>query len=99
MAWKREFVLCKDGTLRPCDLHLTGLSTAEKVPLEKGSNPFSLEESERNTILRALEETGGVQKDAAKLLGISRRAIHYKIKKFGIHPSRRRSHGHASNGG
>jgi transcriptional regulator with GAF, ATPase, and Fis domain len=47
---------------------------------------FSLEENERNAILRALEEAGGVQKDAAELLGISRRAIHYKIKKYGIRP-------------
>ena len=43
-----------------------------------------LEESEKNTILRALEQTGGVQKEAAEVLGISRRAIHYKIKKYGI---------------
>ena len=44
----------------------------------------SLEESEKNTILRALEQTGGIQKEAAEVLGISRRAIHYKIKKYGI---------------
>jgi transcriptional regulator with GAF, ATPase, and Fis domain len=47
-------------------------------------SPFSLEESERQAIIRALKETGGVQKSAAELLGISRRAIHYKIKKYGI---------------
>jgi len=45
---------------------------------------FSIEESERHTIVRALKQAGGVQKHAADLLGISRRAIHYKIKKYGI---------------
>lgn len=45
---------------------------------------MSLGESERNAIIRALQQAGWVQKDAAQLLGISRRAIHYKIKKYGI---------------
>ncbi len=54
------------------------------------SGSLSLEESERNAILRALEQAGGVQKDAADLLGISRRTLHYKIKKFGIDTSGRR---------
>lgn len=80
-------VLCKDGVLHPEDLRLSGLPGIEDAdPTE--SNPFSIEESERNTILRALQESGGVQKSAAELLGISRRAIHYKIKKFGINPSK-----------
>lgn len=80
-------VLCKDGILRPEDLRLSGLPGAEDADLTD-SKPFSLEESEKNTILRALQESGGVQKSAAELLGISRRAIHYKIKKFGINPSK-----------
>ncbi len=80
-------VLCKDGVLHPEDLRLSGLPGVEDADLT-GSNPFSLEESERNTILRALQESGGVQKSAAELLGISRRAINYKIKKFGINTSR-----------
>jgi transcriptional regulator with GAF, ATPase, and Fis domain len=31
-----------------------------------------------------LQQANWVQKDAAQLLGISRRAINYKIKKYGI---------------
>jgi DNA-binding NtrC family response regulator len=42
---------------------------------------------EKNTILEALEKTHWIQKDAAKLLGVSKRVIHYKIQKYGIkHP-------------
>jgi DNA-binding NtrC family response regulator len=46
---------------------------------------LSLEASEKNTILRARwNRPAGIQKEAAEVLGISRRAIHYKIKKYGI---------------
>jgi DNA-binding NtrC family response regulator len=84
-ALEAAVVLCKGGVLRSGDLRLTGLpENPDRFSAE--SDSFSLEESERLTILRALKKTGGVQKEAANLLGISRRAIHYKIKKFGIKP-------------
>ncbi len=88
-------ILCKNGILRPEDLHLTGLpELTENAPPETDS--FSLEESERKAIIRALQQAGGIQKDAAELLGISRRAIHYKIKKYGIDSSEMRSKGNNS---
>ena len=94
-ALEAGVVLCKDGVLRPSDLYLTGLP---EIPgaVSSESDSFSLEESERNAIIRALKQTGGVQKNAAKLLGISRRAIHYKIKKFEIDSSALRSNGDKS---
>ena len=47
-----------------------------------------LEDAERALIEQALERSTWVQKDAARLLGISSRALNYKIKNFGItHPS------------
>jgi DNA-binding NtrC family response regulator len=76
-------VLCRDGVLRPSDLQLSGLPDRPLKPAQE-SDSLSLEESERNAILRALQQAGWVQKDAAQILGISRRAIHYKIKKYGI---------------
>ncbi len=48
---------------------------------------FSIEESEKQTIIRALKESKGVQTKAAELLDISRRAINYKIKKYDIKPN------------
>jgi DNA-binding NtrC family response regulator len=86
-ALEAGIVVCKDGKLRPSDLYITGLpESPHKASPEKGA--LSLEESERNTIVRALKQAGGVQKEAARLLGISRRAIHYKIKKYEIDLSR-----------
>ena len=50
------------------------------------SQSFSIELSEKQTIIRALEKARGVQKDAAELLGISKRAMHYKVRKYDIDP-------------
>ncbi len=83
-------VLCHGNTLYPDDLHLSGITTAASSD-DPEPDSFSLEDTERNAIVRALKQTGGVQKEAAKLLGISRRAIHYKIKKYDIDSSRLRA--------
>lgn len=48
----------------------------------------SLESNEREAILSALEDCSWVQKEAAERLGISPRALNYKIKKLGITHSR-----------
>jgi len=53
-------------------------------PKAATASSLSLEENEHQAILRALERTAWVKKTAADLLGISRRAIHYKIKKYNI---------------
>jgi transcriptional regulator with GAF, ATPase, and Fis domain len=50
-----------------------------------------LADREKELILRALEENLWVQKEAARRLGISPRALNYKIKKLHItHPHWRR---------
>ncbi len=43
---------------------------------------------ERALIVDALVSTQGNQSQAAKLLGTSKRVIHYKIHKYGIDPRR-----------
>jgi len=43
---------------------------------------------ERALIIDALVSTQGNQSQAAKLLGTSKRVIHYKIHKYGIEPRR-----------
>lgn len=94
-ALEAGVVLCRDGVLRKSDLRLSGLpeSYEKGTAAVASTSALSLEESERNAILRALQQAGYVQKDAATLLGISRRAIHYKIKKYGIEFAGKRSSG------
>lgn len=41
---------------------------------------IKLDDLERNTIIEALKMTNWVQKDAAELLGVSRRVLNYKVK-------------------
>ena len=79
-ALEAGVVLCADGVLAPDDLQLP---LAGKGP-ERSGESLSLEESERTAIVRALEQSGWVQKAAAPLLGVSRRALNYKIQKYGI---------------
>ena len=47
-----------------------------------------LHDVEKETILSALENSDWIQKDAAKLLRISPRALNYRIRKLGIRHSR-----------
>jgi DNA-binding NtrC family response regulator len=71
------------------------------LPAEKGANGVfgssglvadgSLVGQEKELILNALEECLWVQKNAAEKLGVSPRALNYKVKKFGItHPNWRK---------
>jgi len=76
---------------------MDGFSTGEMPPRpkeggEKAIMPpiegMTLKEAERMLIVNALEKTNWVQKDAAELLGISKRVMNYKIKKHGIQNQR-----------
>ncbi|MBI9081457.1 MAG: sigma-54-dependent Fis family transcriptional regulator [Pseudodesulfovibrio sp.] len=74
-------VFCEPDNIKAEDLQI------EKPPndsLSMNKTGFSLENNEKQTIIRALEHCNGIKKDAANTLGISRRAIHYKIRKYGI---------------
>ena len=54
----------------------------------------SLQESERHLVLEALQACGWVQKEAARRLGLSSRALNYRIRKLGItHPGWRQNRG------
>jgi DNA-binding NtrC family response regulator len=61
---------------------------AEATP----SRGLSMREVERSLVLSALARAGFVQKDAAELLGVSRRKLNYMVQRMGItHPSWRRN--------
>ncbi len=58
-------------------------------------SPLDLDEVvsrvERDLILEALRQAGGVQKKAAQLLGLSFESFRYRMKKYGIDPMEKRS--------
>jgi two-component system response regulator HydG len=71
-------VLLSDGeTVGAHNLTQEGRTEGEEVPAEDTMN---LEELERGAIQRALRITHGVQKEAAKILGVSPRVLNYKIQ-------------------
>ncbi len=65
-----------------------GRSWRHELPAEG----ISLRDVERELVIEALERTGYVQKDAAKLIRVSRRKLNYMIQRMGItHPAWRRN--------
>ena len=46
--------------------------------------PANLEEAEKQAIIQALEENGNHRERTAEALGISRRTLQYKLKKYGL---------------
>ncbi len=83
---ERAIVLARDDVISIKDLPLSVTSNHKEDG--NGEKPFlelmSLEEAEKALIEMALQKHNGVQTRAAKELGISERALRYKIKVKGI---------------
>jgi len=81
-AIERAMLLATGETLEPIDFPIasTTTATAERVELPTGG--LVLDDVERSLVLQALERTGWNQTRAAKLLGLNRDQIHYRIDKF-----------------
>jgi two-component system NtrC family response regulator len=87
---ERALVMSSDETITLGDLpdHLVE-KKREKIDLDKIvprnlTLAEALEQIEGKLIVRALKASNNVQSKAAEMLGISRRVMHYKIKKYGM---------------
>ena len=60
------------------------LQAPEAPDHQTGTGEPSLESVEKETILKALETAGGNKSEAARRLGITRRTLHLKLKKYGM---------------
>ena len=80
-AIERGVLLC-DGEIIESS-NLTMEAASEGGDVSPGST-MNLEQLEREAIVRALQVTRGVQKEAAQLLGISPRVLNYKIQILNI---------------
>jgi DNA-binding NtrC family response regulator len=54
------------------------------APVDAGGGAMSLEQIERAALLRALESSRGNVSQAARLLGVSRDTLRYRIEKYGL---------------
>lgn len=89
-AVERGVVLCRSEYLNEGDLPMVidaEASTGNAVPSDKFlPEDVPLDEVEKSTILRTLESSGGNKSEAARRLGITRRTLHKKLKKYGVMP-------------
>jgi two-component system NtrC family response regulator len=85
---ERAVVLCRGEIITTQDLpfHLKEEKSEKLLESSKKekSLPESLEEIERDSILKALHQHQGIQTKAAESLGISERVLRYKMKKYRI---------------
>ncbi|MBI2779759.1 MAG: sigma-54-dependent Fis family transcriptional regulator [Gammaproteobacteria bacterium] len=90
---ERAITLCEGNTIQVADLHLPRTREPE-IPAPTASAtpaadaPLSLEPYldtiEKDTIMKALEQARYNKTAAAKLLGITFRALRYRLKKLGV---------------
>jgi transcriptional regulator with GAF, ATPase, and Fis domain len=80
---ERAVILCDGGVLERDHINISNLAETSEVGIA------TLEDAERQHILRALEKTKGIvggPHGAAKLLGINRTTLLARMKKLGISP-------------
>jgi two-component system response regulator PilR (NtrC family) len=84
---ERAITLCTTGEIRAVDIQLRP-TPGSAGPTSGIQNPAALgdhlEVIERDAIMKALEQTRYNRTAAAKVLGMSFRALRYRIKKLGI---------------
>ncbi len=81
---ERAVVLTTGPVIAAAAISLIGASAASSTGLPSMRLHQNLEWVERETIRRALDQAGGVKKDAAELMGISQRALSYYLAKYRI---------------
>jgi DNA-binding NtrC family response regulator len=69
-------------TVRDVPASIRGAADLSKVSVVRSG--MTVEEAERQLILQALKESGQNRTLAARKIGISRRTLHRKLKKFGL---------------
>ncbi|HXV35777.1 MAG TPA: sigma-54 dependent transcriptional regulator [Myxococcota bacterium] len=94
---ERAVLMAEGPRIDAVDLSLLGGRAAHDVRSWRRELPaegISLRDFERELVIEALERTGYVQKDAARLIGVSRRKLNYMVQRMGItHSSWRRNRG------
>jgi two-component system response regulator PilR (NtrC family) len=83
---ERALTLCSGDEIDVADLQLRDEDRPEDAQRTDRGAPLGtqLEEIERDAIVAALEQTRYNKTAAAKLLGLTFRALRYRIKKLGI---------------
>jgi two-component system response regulator PilR (NtrC family) len=83
---ERALTLCVDGRITAADIQVRATPPVAVAAVDVGDGDLDeqVEDIQRDAILKALEQTRYNKTAAAKVLGISFRALRYRIKKLGI---------------
>ncbi len=74
---ERAVILCREDVIRPQDLRLTQASAKETM-----APGTTLADAQRQFVEQTLREQNGNISETAKLLGVSRRWLHYKVREW-----------------
>jgi DNA-binding NtrC family response regulator len=85
---ERALIFCEGGLIREedIDLHQGAAAPREAGTAPGGSVP--LDELEKQAICEAMAKTGGNRTRAAELLGVTRKTILNKMKRYGLEDDR-----------
>ena len=83
---ERALALCAGDQIEVEDLQLTAPAAGDAAPVDRSGLPLQehLDNVEKEAILKALEQTRFNRTAAAKLLGITFRALRYRMERLGI---------------
>jgi two-component system response regulator PilR (NtrC family) len=85
---ERALALCRDGVIMPADLQLTPTQLPQTEPKNGGAGKYPLtdylDRIEREAILEALHQTHFNRTAAAKILGVTFRALRYRMERLSI---------------
>jgi transcriptional regulator with PAS, ATPase and Fis domain len=83
---ERAVIVCSDNLIRAEHLPAFGAPSAPAVTTSEGEVVLpvgtTVEDAERELILRTLKQTGGNKTRAAEILGISLKTLHNKLHKY-----------------
>jgi two-component system, NtrC family, response regulator PilR len=85
---ERALALCREGVITPADLQLIPVQSAQGEVKEVGVGKYPLtdylDRVEREAILEALHQTHFNRTAAAKILGVTFRALRYRMERLSI---------------
>ncbi len=81
---ERAVLMCEEDVIGPVDLTLLDREHSINMTPQLAAELLNLESIEKIALMEALKRSNWVQKEAAKLLGISSRVMNYKVHKHGI---------------
>lgn len=82
---ERAVLLCTQNRIQPEHIILDARHARPKQNMKlMETDKLNISDMERRVVIEALERANGVQKDAARILGISPRVMNYKIQKLKI---------------